>query len=90
MEHASMENVRRVADNSPMKKKQEYWHDRENGGIKKVVKETNKGREVIILNSLGEEYKPPQIAEDSEGEETTDIAIAEESQAPVVAEVKQT
>jgi len=72
---------------SPMKKKQEYWHDRENGGeLRKVVKENEQGeREVIILNSLGEEYKPPQIAEDSEGEETTDIAIVEESQAPTVA-----
>ena len=69
-----------------MKKKQEYWHDRENGGeLRKVVKENEQGeREVIVLNSLGEEYKLPQIAEDSEEEETTDIAIAEESQAPVV------
>ena len=51
-------------------KEQEYWHDRENGGeLKKVVKENEQGeREVIVLNSLGEEYKP-QIAEDSEGKQ---------------------
>ncbi len=65
---------------SPMKKKQEYWHDTVHGGeIKKVVNidfETYE-KEVIILNGKGEVYNPEDYKRSEE--EITDLVVAEEN-----------
>lgn len=63
---------------SPMKKKQEYWHDRVHGGeIKKVVKIDfeDYSKEVIILNGKGEPYNPEDYEVDEEEKETALVEV---------------
>jgi len=63
---------------SPMKKKQEYWHDRVHGGeIKKVVKIDfeDYSKEVIILNGKGELYNPEDYEVAEEEKETALVEV---------------
>jgi len=69
---------------SNMKKAQEFWHDKVNGGeLSKMITEEG---EVVILGSNGEPYVPPprtdedaDVIEDSDeySDETTEIEVVE-------------